>query len=157
MRMEKKNTFQILYGSEKGERKGWGEQSILSIPVLISRDCDGSGGHMPVIESGWITNLCLCSAGLSGCLMKITPHTGLIYFNQIWPKPDKCSIPPLCSSILCPLCLRLPPSCRLNPALLCHSSPLVLTASQDEKSFSPHKTIKVTFSLSCQILILRNP
>lgn len=27
------------------------EQSILSIPVLISGDCDGSGGHTPVIES----------------------------------------------------------------------------------------------------------
>lgn len=86
------------------------EKSILS--VLISRDCDGSRGHAAVIESCWITkNLCLCSSGLSGCLMKITPHTGLIYFNQIWPKPDKCSIPPLRSSILCPL----PPS-LLHPA-----------------------------------------
>lgn len=42
--------------------------------------------------------------------MEITPHTGLIYFNQKWPEPDKRLIPPLRSSIPVSSAPSLPPS-----------------------------------------------
>lgn len=89
--------------------------------------------------------LCPCGSGLSGCEMKITPHTGLIYFNQIWPKPDKCWILNSTSLLINSLC---PPSIPASwIKLSCVTRPSSSQPSMEEKSFSPPKTIKVTFAL----------
>lgn len=86
--------------------------------------------------------LCQCSSGLSGCLMKITPHPGLQYFNQIWGEPDKCWIAALCSS----LCPPLIPAGWIKPSCVTHSSSS--RPSMDEKDiFFSLKPIKVTASL----------
>lgn len=82
--------------------------------------------------------LCPCGSGLSGCEMKITPHTGLIYFNQIWPKPDKCWIPPLCSSILCVL-RPLPPSLQAELSSLVSLAPLPHSPAWMKSHFLPLK------------------
>lgn len=95
--------------------------------------------------------LCPCGLGLSGCQMKITPHTGLIYFNQIWAKPDKCSIPPLRSSILCVL-RPLPPSLQAELSSLVSLTPLPHSPAWMKSNFLPLKP-----SRSRQILILGNP
>lgn len=114
------------------EREIWTE-CPLCIPALISRDCDCSRGHSPVIKSCWITKTISVRAAQAylAAWWKLPPHAGLIYFNQIWTMPDKCSIPPLCSSILCVL-RPLPPS------LQAESSPLVSLAPHSPAWMKSH-------------------